>query len=380
MTCQSISRHSRRHSRRAPLGSDNDGVGSRTLAEASPATDRALANWAANSDALRASQPRLVEALSAVEPPVGEWLFGRDGALTALNGDGRWWAGCSVPLLAAREMLKKLDAGGRVACFLCPTLAAHLRVALDMMAAEQAIVAVSPDLAALSVAMHAEDFSNEIRAGRLWFACGERWEDELRRVFEENLGLPTPSQFVRLPTTSAEDVDRMVASAQQVFAGVNTGRAVAAASLRDAWRPRGRGVRRRLCVVAPSRFRLWQDGGSVLFESLHAAAGTAAVDVVPFDPDRPLCGSPLALSAAAAGCDAILSADVGRADVPNTIPPAMPWVTWVTTPRVPAATASAPNDALLLADPAWAACARVAGWPQERRSEEHTSELQSQSK
>src|SRR5688500_4947029 len=65
LTCQSISRHSRRHSRRAPLGSDNDGVGSRTLAEASPATDRALANWAANADALRSSQSRLIETLSA---------------------------------------------------------------------------------------------------------------------------------------------------------------------------------------------------------------------------------------------------------------------------------------------------------------------------
>lgn len=347
-------------------GSDNDNVASRTLAAASPATDRALANWAANADALCSSQPRLIEALAAVEPPVGEWLYGRDGALTALDVEGQWWAGCSVPLLAAREMLRKLDAGGRVGCFLCPTFAAHLRVALDMLGAQQAIVSVSPDVAALSVALHAEDFSDAVRAGRLWFAWGDGWEHELRRVFEANPGLPTPSQFVRLPTTPTEDVERMVASAQQVFAGVSTGRAETASSLRDAWRPRGRGVRRRVCVVAPSRFRLWHDAGAVLFESLNAAAGTAAVDVLPFDPDRPLSGSPLALAAAASDCDAILSADAGRADLPNAIPPAMPWVTWVTTPRVPAATASAPDDALLLADPAWSASARAAGWPRDR--------------
>jgi hypothetical protein len=44
----------------------------------------------------------------------------------------------------------------------------------------------------------------------------------------------------------------------------------------------------------------------------------------------------------------------------------MPWLTWVTTPRVPAFAPAGPNDRLLLADAAWRDAAAGAGWPAER--------------
>jgi hypothetical protein len=69
---------------------------------------------------------------------------------------------------------------------------------------------------------------------------------------------------------------------------------------------------------------------------------------------------------AAAGCDAVLTANVFRSHLPGVIPQAMPWITWVTTPRICSATDAGPNDRLLLADPSWQPIARQLGWHEAR--------------
>ena len=335
------------------------------VASSSIAWDLAAANWLANVRALSLTQPALIDAARAAPDDVGEWLFGRDGSLTALDPSGKWWAGCSVPLPAARAMLKKLECNGRVACFLAPTLAAHLRVALETLRPDQAVVSVNPDLRVLRVMLHSTDFSDAIDARRLWFAWGADWQAELSRVFRDNPGLATPSQFIRLPVMPDDEVDKLVTAAQAVFAEQNAARLVALAKLRDGHADLA-GAVRRVCVLAPSHFRLWDNAGTTLADAVQSATAETDVRVVRFDADHPLNSSGLALARAAAGCDVVLSADTGRADLPNVAPDSAQWVTWVTTGRVPSVRGAADNDAVLLADGAWRAAAAGAGWPNDR--------------
>jgi hypothetical protein len=335
----------------------------------SSASDLANANFRANVRALSLTQPHVVDFAGARDAEVPDvapvkWTFARDGSLTAFDGDGRWWDGCSVPLLAARAMLKTLDPQGRVACFLRPTLAAHVRVALETLREDQAVVAVMPEIPALRVLLHCGDFSRAIRTGRLWFAAGGQWPAELARVFIDNPGLTTPSQFIRLPVTPADEVERLVKAAQEVFAEQNAARAASIAKLRGNWQPSSRV--RRLCVLAPSHFRLWETAGETLVNALARDGGGAGVEVARLDPDRPTRASLLAFASAAASCDAVITADVGRADLPGAAPAEMPWVTWVTTPRVPPHPTAEANDFLLVADEAWKPRAVDAGWPAER--------------
>ena len=311
--------------------------------------------------ALSLSQPPIVDAARFAAHDV-QWAFARDGSLTAFDAAGRWWNGCSVPLLAAKSMLATLDVTGRCACFLRPTLAGHLRTALDKSRDDQAIISVQPDLADLRVLLGSADFSRDVRRGRLWFAWGEDWPGEMARLFEQRPGLPTPSQFIRIPTTASEEVEKLIAAAQRVFAQVNAARTARAAERRP-HQPRGSaGQPARLCVVAPTGFRLWCDAGSVLLPTLQRPD----VQVRRFDPDHPASAAAAALAAAAADCDAVVSADVTRADAPGVLPADVPWVTWVTSPRVPSFEPAGPRDALLVADPAWKRDAKDAGWPADR--------------
>jgi hypothetical protein len=82
--------------------------------------------------------------------------------------------------------------------------------------------------------------------------------------------------------------------------------------------------------------------------------------------DEPLHGSPLAMLSAAVGCNAMVTADVARADMTELLPREMPWVTWLTTPRAPAFAAAGPSDALLVTDAGWKQLAVDAGWPADR--------------
>jgi hypothetical protein len=342
----------------ASIAVSNAELVAHALPSASAATT-AAGNWNSNLRAVTVTQPRLADALRRERTPVRP-VYARDGSLTTLRPDGKWWHGCSIPLRATGTMLAKLDVKGRVACLLRPTLSAHMQVALQRSRADQAIIALCPDLGDLHVLLQCVDLSADVRGHRLWFAWGDDCASELRRLLTERPGLATPAQFIRLPITPAEEVDRLVAAAQRVFAEINAARLETVSRRRDAWHGRG-ARRRRLCVVARSHFRLWDDAGAVLVEALHSD------HVARFDPDDPACSSALALLDAAENCDAVIAADTSRADLPGVVPMAMPWLTWITQPAaIPPGASAGPADALVVADPAWRERAIQAGWPAER--------------
>lgn len=333
----------------------------------SPAAPSAAAlarsNWQNNLRALTLSQPRLAAALPPASPPVS-FTFGRDGSLTALDAAGKWWRGCSIPLLASRAMLRSLDVQGRVACFLCPAHAAALTTALDSTRRDQAIIAVESDAEAIRMMLHCADLSSEIDAHRLWFAAGPDWRTGLQQLLEDQPGLATPSQFIRLPTAPAEQVEQLVKEAQLAFAAVNTARTSAIATARDTWRPPAAGVPR-ICVIAPSHFRLWHDGGLALAELFRAdTSSPKAIEARLLDPDEPTGSSALAISRGAEQCHAVLAADTWRTDLPSVVSTRMPWLTWTTRPdRIPPFASAGAMDGLLLADPRMTDAARRQGWP-----------------
>jgi hypothetical protein len=351
-----------------PVPSDNSDVAILTFdplvrAEPTEADRLAARNRDANLAALARTQPRLAGVIATSSPDIA-WVFGRDGFLTGFEPGGgeRWHGGCSVPLLAARAMLKTMGAGNGVACFLHPTHAAQVRVALEQLPPEQALICILPDARLLEILFYCEDFSAEISRGGLWFAWGESWTKELGRMLEDVPGLPTPSRFLRLPHADAASTEQIVAEAQRVFAEQNARRSAAIGEARARWTPPANGKARRVCVIARSSFRLWEDAG----HTLHAAAGGGEIDLHHFDPDSPAACSPIALATSAATSDAIVAADLARADAPNIVHPDLPWVTWVTLPRIPPFAAAGPHDRLLVADPAWREAAVRAGWPAER--------------
>jgi len=325
------------------------------------AADLAAANFSANLAALADKQPGMP---AQVQPLPGEltWLFGRDGALTGMLDKTRWWAGCSVPLAAARFMLKSMEVRGTVGCFLNPLHASQLRVALGMLHARQAVFALVPEEQTLAVLLHTQDFSADIRAGRLWFAGGAQWESGLRSIFRDEPGLPTPVEFIRPITADAEATNALIEPAQRVFAEVSAARGTEIKILCENWKPRAANPTR-LCLLAPTEFRLWDDAPLALAE-MHLA--TAGIFVTRLDSDRPTSSSPMALGRAAVECDAVLTANVFRSHLPGVVPLAMPWITWVTSSRICPATEASPNDRLLLADPSWQAAARELGWEESK--------------
>ncbi len=325
------------------------------------ADSRAQQHLAENLKALDRTQPQL-------RPWVGdemlnvEWVFARDKTLTALEEGGRWWSGCSLPRRAAEALLAKLEIKGAGGCFLAPAHAAQLRVALNAMRAEQAVIAIVPEMRDLALMLHCDNFSAEIAANRLWFAAGPAWNVGLRRLFDDRVGLATPSQFIRTAAADTELADSMIAAAQKVFSNVGTARALALQAMRHQPGPTP-AVRRRLCVVAPSRFRLWNDIGH---ELLRIFEGQSDIEPVAFDADDPACSSPMALVQAAGSCDAILTANTSRTDLPGLLPETMPWLTWVTGDRVPSATLAGIDDHLIVADESVRQAAIRAGWAERR--------------
>ena len=151
-------------------------------------------------------------------------------------------------------MLQALKVNGPVSCLLDPPHAASLRVALDMTDKSHSIVTLAPDLHALAVLLCCDDFSTEIGQHRAWFAWGDRWADELENLLGERRGLPTPSQFIRLPVSEPEVLDPIIATAQAAFSAVLKSRSIIARQMRDAWKPRSPGQLRRLCVLTHRQF------------------------------------------------------------------------------------------------------------------------------
>lgn len=306
-------------------------------------------NFNRNIDALAASQKWLVEQISGGEPDV-EWVYGRDGALSARHGK-EWISGSSLPLKTAQSILAGLEAGAQVACFLNPTHAAQLRVALERMSLSQALVAVIADTEELRLFLGCEDFESEIAAGRLWFAVGTDWASEMARIFVENDGLPTPGQFIRTSLTPAEAINRMITAAQEVFARENVRRAGLVKAIHGACAPGSF-----ICAIAPATFRLWDDGGHVL-EQLAATNGWYVLN-----PDDPKSASAMALARRLSGCGAVVSVNAARAQLAG-VSERVRVVSWMTIPRIPE---PHPGDGLLVAQAEWKEAAIAAGWAPQR--------------
>lgn len=262
-------------------------------------------------------------------------------------------------------MLRKLDVTGAVACFLAPTHAAQIRAALDRMRPEQAIVVLLPRIVDLVAMLQCEDFAQQIEAHRLWFVAGDDWPDQLLHLFREHTGLATPGQFIRVSASGSELIDELILRAQRVFSEITQKRAAVVQGMKSKlW---NKPATTRLCVVAPTRFRLWNDVGDALVRCAQEACpatGEWTWDL--FDADDPLSGSPLALGERAHACSAILTANTARCDLPGLLPEQLPWLTWLTGARMPSFSAAGPNDRLLLADPGARSVALRTGWPDSR--------------
>jgi hypothetical protein len=322
-----------------------------SLTQTTPSTrasTRALENLRANAAALDRS---------GISSPAGDFVFGRDGYLTLRNAAGAWHSQCSLPHRAAQAMLKKMPVSGRVACFLGPTHAAQLRVALDQLRFDQAILAIMPDEDDFHLAMHCDDFSKEIAGHRVFFATAEGWADELATLFRKHPGLAPPSHFVRVATLSESACDAMMRDAQKVFSAVATERAE---QITAAWRdrPHTRRESPRVCLISAGAFRLWDDAGHALAKLFQDDAS-----LVRLDPDDPTSTSPLAVAQAASKADAILSPNMFRGDAPaGVVPDSMPWITWVTNSRIPAVKSAGSRDRLIVVDEAQKQRAVAAGW------------------
>lgn len=319
----------------------------------SAAAKQAQANLERNLTALRSTQPDLGH--DAALSPETELVFARDGSLSARLGN-RWWSGCSVPRLAARELLRKLELHGAVGCFLAPTHSSQVRAALDRLRPEQALLVAVPSSGDLTLMLHCDDLSADIAGHRVWFAAGDSWQRQLEQILEQHSGLAAPSQFIRMPAADADLIAGMVSAAQQAFATIATRRAESLRAIRSS--PRA-GSASKTCVIAPSRFRLWNDAGHALLTAFGER------ECVHLDPDDPCSSSTIALASAAAECATLLCANSTRADLAGVVPDSVRWITWLTTPRIPEFRAVGGQDALILADAAWIDAAVRAGWPRE---------------
>ncbi len=322
------------------------------------AQTQAQQNASANLSAISQLQPDLTPWIQEQHLPV-EWVFGRDRSLTALDESGQWFSGCSLPTRAAEAMFARLEARGAVVCMLLPSHAAHLRVALRRLRSEQAIIAVIPDMRHLAMILHCDDFTDEIQSHRLWFAAGPAWEIGLRRLFDDQPGLATPLQFIRSPDVDRDSSDEMITAAQKIFADVTASRSEQIQSLRlDATRQAPQATRR-LCVVAGSRFRLWNDIGASM---LGVFENQSQIPIEHFDADDPARSAPLALLQACQNCNAIFTANTVRSDLPGLIPDQLPWITWATTARIPSSALAGEWDQLIVVDPKLKDLAIKAGW------------------
>jgi hypothetical protein len=332
-------------------------------------------NRQANLAALEGTQPWLVECLAeAALDDARTWIFGRDGFLTTVDATGRWFGGCSLPKRAGAAMLRRLELRGVVGCLLAPTHAGQVAAALEKLTSPQAVLVVQPDLTDLGVMLACADFSEEIARHRLWLAGGLDWDSIVLRIFQAHPGLPTPTQFIRTVATAQEVVQGLIPRAEECFKRSNEARWWRVRELRDAREAAGSrlgceskedrpgdspALNGSTLVVAPTHFRLWDDGGFTLRQAFVDARSH-------LDPDDPAEASAVGLALAAEPADAIVTLNKGRADLPDALPSGKPLVTWVTHPCIPAFDPACPQDGLLLGDEAWLPFARAAGWPEDR--------------
>jgi hypothetical protein len=330
------------------------------------ANARAAGNVLPNLVALQRDQPAVAERLTGESVPDDTtFLLARDGSLTAKVA-GQWWGGNSLPLRSAEAMLKDVTADVAVSCMIAPVHAAQVRHLLDKIEPQHAVLVIQPDAATVAVMLRCANFTTDITAGRLWIVTGESWATDLDALLTSQPGLPVPGRFVRTPDVDDATADPLLSTANTVFGRHIASRARQIASIRST-PPRHRAAMLHIGVITSSRFRLWSNAGNVLASTLatstpqHVCVAWETVDL-----DTPTTASPLAIAQLAQSCDAIVAADLFRADHPNLLPASLPWVTWATTPRVGQYDPASPHDRLMIADPSWRSIATDAGWPADR--------------
>ena len=335
-------------------------------------------NWASNLAHLKRTQPDLAAILpqQLAADPDQIWLFGRDGALTTQDQPGRWWAGCSIPKLAAEALLKPLESGNLTSCYISPAYAGLLVTSLERMGRAAGLLAVVPDISTLKVILGSHDFGDEFEHGRLWFAAGEDWPHMLGKVLDRNPGLPIPSRFIRTKLTGDDVANPIISEAQRVFSQIISERAKQLDALRAADTAIDRG---KILLIAPSQFRLWDFAPRALSllsvpnhaddsDSVQRGQNGVISHFWRFDPDRPDQSSPLALAHAADGCGTVIAADVSRLDAQNLVSPKTAWITWITRPIIPPHSHACEHDRLILAEGSWKKIAKDLGWPEEKLS------------
>lgn len=320
-----------------------------------------MRNWQRNLEALAGTQADLAGSLSPMNAGI-EWVFARDGALTALE-DQKWWGGCSVPLKAAEELLRTLEITASTACFLVPSHWGQIETALRRLKPEQAVVALVGRFDDLRLMLQCRDFANDISAHRLWFCAGDAWAAQMAGLFRSNHGLAIPQQFIRTALFSDETSTTLIATAQKIFSEEFNRRSLAISELRKT-RSRQRGnKRKRITLAAPMRFRLWDDAGSIL-RKIMADDSSFEWTVINFD--DPIHASPSALAHAAAESDVVVAANLTRAHCAQLLGPEIPLISWLTKHAIPSFETAAPHDTLLLSDDYSLELAKKSGWPANR--------------
>lgn len=323
------------------------------------ASRRAIDHQHLNRSALSRSQPEL--AIPDVPVHI-EWVLARDGSLTARNTlANTWLGGVSVPHAAARELLRTTEVSAVVSILLYPTHPQQILATLDRLQPHQAIQVVLPDAASLALFLGCCDFSQAIAQHRLFFLC-EDIGVTLESLHDRLPGLPLAGQFVRLVVSPVDRCDSAIASLQGAIGRISGRIAQKIEIARRAQRTRW--PIRRICLVAPSRFRLWHNPAELLAREIHMA--DAPVAMTTLDTDNPLTASPLALAQAVVDAHALVAADLGRGDVPGVVDDQVPWICWATTSRIPRYVPAAEKDVLLLADASLRPIARQLGWPDDR--------------
>lgn len=318
----------------------------------------ARANIAGNLVALGETQPTMADRVRDTET-AQNWHFGRDGFLTARDPSTGWLAGCSVPRAAARAMSASLDVPGAGACFLHPFHAAALVSALEKLRPEQMIVAIVPDFHTFVTMLHCADFSFDIAHHRLWLAAGEAWIDELASVFSTYDGLPTPTQFVRLRDAHDETAEALIPAAQRIIGEQVSLRAEKLAALRSRIVTRSTDclMSTRVGIISNLQFRLWNDAGDAL-ASIGRSLGCAILDA-----DLPTTSSVYATADFVSRHEAVVTANLFR---PEGVSKDVAWLTWVTSPAMPAFSTAGACDRLIVAFPELVSLAASQGWPIER--------------
>ena len=178
------------------------------------AAREAAAAFTANSEALTAAGSPVAGQLRF--PDDLEFVYSRDGVITARVLGEAWLNGCSVPRALADAHLASMDVTGQVACLLDPTFASHLAVGLEKLGERRVMIAIIPELRAMSEMLSCHDFSAAIATRRLIVLSGDHWPDQFAGVFESMPGLPLPTQLVRLRQCSPSVNRLMIPRVQQL--------------------------------------------------------------------------------------------------------------------------------------------------------------------